>query len=448
MYKDDQFIYDSQQNQRMVIALIISSSSFYYDIRNRITAEMFTDPETASAFNAIVKAEHDNVSIDIMSIADRSKDLDPSTLMSWVADYSGVHINADSLVESLTRDLKKRKLVNLSQSLATIYADKSLDSALIDTLVAQSYEEFVVKSGTSNDVEDITVSNDAIYEERAANTERRLDSIDGLETSFHALDQIIGGMQQGNLIVIGGTTSIGKTAFALNIAQSVAEKGKHVFIVSLEMNAKENTKRFLSSYAGIPANKITIPSVWDLYEASGSVGEVFESVSKLPIKYMCSGDGRGVNVSRIRTAAMAMKARGGLDLIVVDYLQLLDSDSGRTTSEYERISGASRGLKMLAMSLNVPVIALAQLNREATKGQKPALRHFKGSSSIEQDANVGILLHRNKGQSSDGTNGEYFDSNLAENETLLIIDKNRNGAAQEEIKLLFNPLTTTFTEKI
>ena len=103
---------------------------------------------------------------------------------------------------------------------------------------------------------------------------------------------------------------------------------------------------------------------------------------------------------------------------------------------------------MLAMSLNVPVIALAQLSREATKGQKPALRHFKGSSSIERDANVGILLHRNKGQSSDGTNGEYFDSNLAENETLLIIDKNRNGAAQEEIKLLFNPLTTTFTEKI
>lgn len=447
MFNEDQLIYDSQQNQRMALGLMLSSKAFYFDIRNRLTAEMFTDQEAICAFNAIIQAEKDNVSIDIKSVADRSKELDPLTLMAWVQDYSSVHVNADSLIESLSRDLKKRKVLALTQSLVKIHADKSLDSALIDTLVAEVYEDFVLKSGTSNDVEDITVSNDAIYEERAANTERRLDSIDGLESSFHGLDQIIGGMQQGNLIVIGGTTSIGKTAFALNIAQSVAEKGKRVFIVSLEMNAKENTKRFLSSYAGIPANKITIPSIWELYEASDKVGEVFESVSKLPIKYMCSGDGRSVNVSRIRTAAMAMKARGGLDLIVVDYLQLLDSDSSRPTSEYERISGASRGLKMLAMSLNVPVIALAQLNREATKGQKPALRHFKGSSSIEQDANVGILLHRNKGQSDSG-NGEYFDPNLAENETLLIIDKNRNGAAQEEIKLLFNPMTTTFTEKM
>ncbi len=446
MYNNDQLIYDAQQHEHMVIGLMISSEEFYCDIRDRLTAEMFTDHEAISAFNAIQLAEKESVKVDIMSIADRSKDLDPLVLMSWVNDYSGVHINVDSIIESFVRNLKRRKLVSLSQNLATVLADKTIDAATIDALVSKSVENFLINSGTSNDVESIAVSNNSLYDERAANEERALDSLDGLKTGFNAMDQVIGGIQKGNLIVIGGATSIGKTAFALNIAQAVAESGKRVLIVSLEMDAKENTKRCLSSYAGVPANKIILPSAWKMYEAESKVGEVFDAVSKLPIFYLRSGEGRSVNVSRIRTAAMAMKIRGGLDLIVVDYLQLLDSDSGRQTSEYERISGASRGLKMLAMSLDVPVVALAQLNREATKGQKPSLRHFKGSSSIEQDANVGILLHRNRGKTQEDCNGEYFDPTLGEKETLLIIDKNRNGAAQEEIKLLFNPMTTTFTE--
>lgn len=446
MYNDDGVIYEAQQNERILIGLMLSSKQQYYDIRNQLDIAMFTDAATIDAFKAIIQAEKDNVDIDIVSVSSRGKDLDPSQLIEWTTSYSSAHINTDSIVEAMRRSMKRRKLVSLVQQVNTILSDKSLPSQVIDSHVSNAYDKYTNESGTMQDAEHISVSVDQIFDEYSQNADQGVDAIPGLATGFKALDNCIGGMQEGNLIVVGGGTSIGKTAFALNIAQSVAERGKKVFIVSLEMNARENTKRFLSAYSSIPANKISLPSVWESMNKTNILGEVFESISKLPIRYLCSGDGMPVNIARIRTTAMAMKVRGGLDLIIVDYLQLLDANDERNTNDAERLSKISRGLKMLAMSLNVPVIALAQLNREATKGQRPRMSHFKGSSSIEQDANVGILLHRNKGNTAEECNGDYFDSTLKENHTRVFIDKNRNGMISEDITLKFNKATTTFFE--
>lgn len=446
MYNDDGVIYEAQQNEKIVIGLMVSDRNQYYDLRRQLELDMFTDMQTKEAFKAMLQAENDNVDIDIVSIASRGKNLDPSTLMEWAASLIGTHINADSLIESMRRSMKRRRLVSLMQSINAVLSDKALPSQVIDGHISNAFEKYINEAGTQQDAEHISVSVGQVYDEFAQNSELGQDAIPGIPTGFGAIDACIGGMQEGNLIVIGGATSVGKTAFALNIAQRVAETGKKVFIVSLEMNAKENTKRFLSAYSNIPANKISLPSVWEAKNQASHVGEVFDTVGKLPISYLCSGDGMPVTIARIRTTAMAMKARGGLDLVVVDYLQLLDANNDRNSSDAERLSKISRGLKMMAMSLNVPVIALAQLNREATKGQRPRMSHFKGSSSIEQDANVGILLHRNKGNNEQECNGDYFDPSLLEGHTRVFIDKNRNGMVSDDITLKFNKATTTFFE--
>ncbi len=446
MYNEDGLIYEAQQNEQMIIGLMLASRPRYYEIRNKLDIAMFTDAATTAAFRAIMKVEKENLSIDVLSVANMDKELDSSQLLSWVTSYLSVHIDTDSIVESMRRSMKRRKLISLMQQVGTILSDKSLPSQVIDSYVGSAYDKYASEAGTMQDAEHISVSVDQVYDEYSQNAEHGVDAIPGLATGFKALDNCIGGMQEGNLIVVGGGTSIGKTAFALNIAQSVAERGKKVFIVSLEMNAKENTKRFLSAYSSIPANKISLPSVWESMGKANILGDVFESIGKLPIRYLCSGDGMPVNIARIRTTAMAMKVRGGLDLIIVDYLQLLDSNDSKSTNDAERLSKISRGLKMLAMSLNVPVIALAQLNREASKGDRPRMSQFKGSSSIEQDANVGILLHRNKGNTVEECHGDYFDPNLKENHTRVFVDKNRNGMTSEEITLKFNKATTTFYE--
>lgn len=224
-----------------------------------------------------------------------------------------------------------------------------------------------------------------------------------LITGFKFLDDRIQ-IRPGNLVVVGATPGSGKTSLALGIAFQVAAT-KSVLFDSEEMTIEELTENAMAFKTGIKLDRIanrqlTNPEMEECAAAVRSRGDRLRIVS-------CG------NVAALAAKARAMKQNGGLDLIVVDYLQLMD---GPGSGDVERISNVSRALKMLAQELMVPVIALSQFSREGAVGGRPLLRHLRGSGSIEQDANIVVFLWPDPDGSTD---------------RMITVAKNRRGALSE-----------------
>jgi len=253
----------------------------------------------------------------------------------------------------------------------------------------------------------------------------------GLETDFHDLNDILNGLQNGEMIVIAGRPSMGKTAFAMNIVESVATNRMPVAVFSLEMSKQQLAQRMLCSRAGIDAQKVRRGMI--SAEETRQLASVVNELSKAPIWV---DDSAGLNVLEMRAKARRLKNQQDIKLIVIDYLQLMDNPG--PDSRQQQISEISRGLKALARELEVPVIALSQLNRqtEGRDGHRPRMSDLRESGSIEQDADVVILLHREDYYHSEA---DYLPDNVAE----IIIAKQRNGPTGT-VKLTFDTKTTTF----
>jgi replicative DNA helicase len=253
----------------------------------------------------------------------------------------------------------------------------------------------------------------------------------GLETDFHDLNDILNGLQNGEMIVIAGRPSMGKTAFAMNIVESVATNRLPVAVFSLEMSKQQLAQRMLCSRAGIDAQKVRRGMI--SAEETRQLASVVNELSKAPIWV---DDSAGLNVLELRAKARRLKNSHDIKLVVIDYLQLMDNPGPE--SRQQQISEISRGLKALARELNVPVIALSQLNRqtEGRDGHRPRMSDLRESGSIEQDADVVILLHREDYYHSEA---DYLPDNVAE----IIIAKQRNGPTGT-VKLTFDTKTTTF----
>jgi replicative DNA helicase len=258
--------------------------------------------------------------------------------------------------------------------------------------------------------------------------------VTGLETGFVDLDRMTAGMHSSDLIIVAARPGLGKTSLCLNIAEHIAiRKHKTVGIFSLEMSKEQLVKRLLCSEARIDAHRINTGFLnkedWNrLSRASGDLSE-----AKIFID-----DSAGVSVPELRTKARRLSLEHGLDLIIVDYLQLMSGSTQRYENRTQEISQISRGLKGIAKELSVPVIAVSQLSRaiESRSGEhrKPQLSDLRESGSIEQDADVVMFIYR-----EDMFNPTEENSGLAE----LIIGKQRNGPTGS-IQLAFQKQFTRF----
>ena len=227
----------------------------------------------------------------------------------------------------------------------------------------------------------------------------------GLPTGFTGLDKMIGGWQRGRLYVIAASTGVGKSAFAGNSSWHVA-KTDDVLFCSLEMPTVEVFERGLSSELRISASEMRNHVL-----SGNGIEELSASMNLLSQRRLSVDDRTGRNIAQIASQVRRHKRKHGLDLLVVDYLQLV-SPTDRRMPRHEQIGEISRGLKLLAKSLDIPVVALSQLSRAgSTDNVRPQLWHLKESSSIEQDADVVMFIHKQK------------DSSSAE----LIVAKNRSG---------------------
>jgi replicative DNA helicase len=254
------------------------------------------------------------------------------------------------------------------------------------------------------------------------------------------MDGMLGGLQKSDLIILAARPSVGKTAFAIDIARRVAAQGKAVGVFSMEMSMDQVVDRFIASHGRT--------SLWKLRTGrlshEGEDNDFFRitsAISELKDMPIYIDDSQGLNVLQMRAMARRLKAEKKLELLVVDYLQLMSSRR-QYDSQVQTVTDISRGLKGLAKELQVPVIALSQLSRASDQrgGDRPRLSDLRDSGSIEQDADVVVFIHR-----EDKINPQRAREMGTENHAQVMVAKHRNGPTGD-IDFYINPDTLEFAE--
>lgn len=260
-------------------------------------------------------------------------------------------------------------------------------------------------------------------------------ALTGLSTGFRDLDAITNGLQKSDLILVAARPSMGKTAFTLNIAQNMSIRNKKcVAFFSLEMSKEQLVNRVLSSVSGVDSEKLRTATLSN--EEWTQVIKAYEAMSEAPL-YI--DDTPGLTPQEMRAKLRRLKVDKGLDLVIVDYIQLMQGrSSGNGENRQQEISEISRNLKLIAREMNVPVIALSQLSRsvESRTDKRPILSDLRESGSLEQDADIVIFLYRDK----------YYDENSEKGDiTDVLIRKHRNGAIGS-VELMFIGELTRFRD--
>jgi len=271
---------------------------------------------------------------------------------------------------------------------------------------------------------------------------RQSGKLRGLVTGYNDLDQLLAGLQKSDLIILAARPSVGKTSFALDIARQVAIKNKAaVGIFSLEMSKEQLVDRMLCAQAGVSLWKMRTGRLSDHEEDNDFVriGSAMGQLSEAPI-YI--DDAANTSIMEIRTKARRLQMEKGLQLLVIDYLQLMEGRGKYGDNRVQEVAEITRGLKGIARELNIPVIALSQLSRvvEQSTPAIPKLSHLRESGSIEQDADIVMFIYRKAAD----RNYNYdelseFDRNLAE----IHVAKHRNGPTGK-VDLYFDETTVSF----
>jgi replicative DNA helicase len=258
----------------------------------------------------------------------------------------------------------------------------------------------------------------------------------GLRTGYSGLDNILGGLQKSDFLILAARPSVGKTALALNIVQNAAEEGKRIAFFSIEMAAEQLALRLLSTISDVSSHKIRRGDISE-FDWENKITPALDRMDRMKVFI---NDNASITPLGIRAEArkLALDPAGGIDLIVIDYLQLI-SVGKRVESRVQEVSEISRSMKSLARELNIPVLALSQLSRESEKQTRiPRLSDLRESGALEQDADVVMFLHRD-----DKTEELSLDEKL---DVQLIIAKHRNGPTGL-IKLKFDRRRTWFKEE-
>ena len=372
-------------------------------------------------FEAIVEIYNEGKPVDLITLQNRLKDkkvpVEISSLefvrdlVAAVPTSANVKYDAEIVAEKAML----RRLIKLNEEIENMcYLGKEPMEVVLETTEKKVFE-LVQKRNTGDFVPIKQVVLNALDKIELAS--KNAGSVTGIPTGFLDLDYKTAGLQNSDLILVAARPSMGKTAFVLNIAQYVAFKAnKSVAIFSLEMSKEQLVNRLFALEAQVDAQSLRTGNLKDsdwekLIESAGTIGK-----SKLMID-----DTPGISISELRSKCRKMKLEHGLDLIIIDYLQLMTGRvGGRSESRQQEISEISRSLKAIARELNVPVIALSQLSRavEQRPDHRPMMSDLRESGAIEQDADVVMFIYRD-----DYYNKDTDKKGVAE----IIIAKQRNG---------------------
>ena len=403
---------------------LVSPSSFYSEKNNRIYAVML---------ELFGKSQP----IDLLSLSSRLREKNMQEQvggMSYLTELVNSVPSAANLRhygEIIQKKHLMRELIHASEHIAGLgYSEEEDVEELLDRAEKRIFE-VTHFSRTKSYIE----LKDALGEawERLDMLHKSKNELRGIPTGFRELDNLLAGFQKSDLVILAARPSMGKTSLALDIARQTAiNHGTPVCIFSLEMSSQQLVDRMLAAQAQV--------SAWHLrtgrLSSDSDFDKIRDSLDKLSAAPIYIDDQAGNNILKMRSVARRLKSEKGLGLVVVDYLQLMVPTGARASdSLVQQVTEISRSLKHMARELDVPVLALSQLNRAVEqRGGKPRLSDLRDSGSIEQDADVVMFIHREDKYKEDSAR-----PNIAE----ILVEKHRNGPVGK-VELYFDDKKATF----
>lgn len=428
--------------EEAVLGAMLVEPSTVDEAMDELNASCFYAPQNQMIFEAVSKLVNEHAPVDIISVSSKLKacgNLDAvggTVTLVNLSQKIGAAANIEFYIKLLKQKAIQRDLIRAScEILRSSYDDAVPVDELIDSAQSKVFE--AIQNSTRKDVQQIG----AVINEAMADIESHKDNpgLTGVPSGYVSIDKVTMGWQPSDLIILAARPSVGKTAFALNLARNAAVDHKMpVAFFSLEMSALQLVKRLMTSESGLSAEKIKGGKA--LTEAEWVQLET--QLKRLAAAPFYIDDTPGLPISEFRTKAKNLVKQKGVRIIFVDYLQLMQGPSDLRGMREQEVAAISRTLKATAKELNVPIIALSQLSRNAVQRQsgngKPQLSDLRESGSIEQDADMVIFIHRPDyvGLSENGEDKEY---------TQIIIAKHRNGETCD-IEMRFRSNEVKFVE--
>lgn len=428
--------------EKSVLSAMMLSSEVLQECLIELNEDDFYLPRHQVIYTTMRDMFDGSLPVDPLSLADRlqsAKKLEavggPAYLTELAANTFGLS-SWNHHAEMLRRDTTLRQIITASAQISSLALD-----APEDTKEVVDSAERMILSVTDRDVRSNYVTlKDAmqgLYGELQAQAESDEEFM-GVRTGFPRLDEKLLGLREGQMVVVGARPGVGKTSFALNLAVQAAEAGATVAFFSLEMSTTEIAQRLISARSGVGLQKIRSAKIsgeeWPL---------LMNACNELSGLDLLIDDTPGTTVTEVRAKARRMLHNKGKAVVILDYLQLVSAPpSRRSDSRATEVSEMSRGIKIMAKDLRVPVIALSQLSRQSENrtGKRPQLSDLRESGAIEQDADIVLLLDRST-TPEEAERSDRPDEGITE----FIVAKNRSGPTGT-IEMVFLKDSTKFVE--
>jgi replicative DNA helicase len=425
----------SREAEEAVVGAVLINPEAYYDVAQFLAADDFYIHRNKWIWEAFVRLHEQRMPVDLLTL---SEELDRSNLLADVGGSAYItslinqvpsSLNAESYGRIVEGHSIRRKMITAANKIASIAYN---ESSTVDDVMNEAEKAVfnVSERRLKHDLLPIsTVLSD--YYDRIDELAKHPEEIHGVPTGFIDLDRLLTGLQPSDLLIIAGRPGQGKTGFLLSIAKNAAlTHKKHVAIFSLEMSNEQVVQRLIAQTTEISSQRLRngklLENEWPLFT---------HAIEVLSDTHIYLDDTPAITPLQLRTKCRRLHMEYGIDLIIIDYLQLMGGDS-RNDNRVQEVSHISRSLKVLARELNVPVLTAAQLSRavEQRTDKKPVLSDLRESGSLEQDADIVMFIYRPD---------EYEKGSDMQNITKIVVAKHRNGPVGE-IDLIFRGELTRF----
>jgi replicative DNA helicase len=419
----------NRQAEEAVLGAVLINPDSFFELGQFLKPDDFYIVRNGWIWSSFARLHEGRVPIDFLTVVEdleknnQLAEAGGSAYLMALINQTPTSLNAETYGHMVEETAMRRRMLASANDLARLaYDQKTPLDSVIDTAEKSIFA--ISERRTHKDVQLIKDVASAYYD-RVDKMSGRSDEIYGVPTGLVDLDNLLGGLQKSDLLIIAGRPSMGKTGFMLSVAKNAAQMyKKHVAMFSLEMSNEQLVQRLVAQETGIDTQRLRSGKLkddeWPLFtQAIETLGETHIFLDDTP----------AITPMQMRTKCRRLHMEYHLDLVIIDYLQLMSSDS-RNDNRVQEVSYISRNLKILARELNVPVLAAAQLSRavELRADKKPILSDLRESGSLEQDADIVMFIHR-----PDLLDKDNPRANLAE----IIVAKHRNGPVHSGIELVF-----------
>ena len=425
----------SREAEEAVVGAVFINPEVYYDVAQFLSADDFYIHRHRWVWDAFTSLHEQRIPIDLLTVSDeldrrnQLSEIGGPAYLTALVNQVPSSLNAESYGRIVEGYSVRRKMINAANQIASIaYNERTSVEDVMNEAEKAVFN--VSERRLKHDLQPIS-SVLSEYYDRIDDLAKRPEEFFGVPTGFIDLDKMLSGLQPSDLLIIAGRPGQGKTGFLLSVAKNAAlTHKKHVAIFSLEMSNEQVVQRLIAQETGIDSQRLRtgklLENEWPLFTHSI---EVFSDT------HVYLDDTPAITPLQLRTKCRRLHMEFGLDLVIIDYLQLMGGDT-RNDNRVQEVSYISRNLKVLARELNVPVLAAAQLSRavEQRSDKRPVLSDLRESGSLEQDADIVMFIYRPD---------QYEKDTVKQNVAEIIVSKHRNGPVGS-VELVFRSSLAKF----